>query len=103
MVSTRAQVGRLRRVAEAALASYSLPAGRLTFVSHGENTTFRHDSPTGRLLVRVHRPQRHGGDVDPVAPVASELAWLDALRAETPVHVPEPVRAWATPCSAAAR
>jgi Ser/Thr protein kinase RdoA (MazF antagonist) len=93
MMSRRAQIAGLRRVALAALDQYSLPEGRLTFIAHEENTTFRHDSPAGRLLVRVHRPQRHGGDIDSAAAVRSELAWLQAIRAETDLQVPEPVTA----------
>jgi Ser/Thr protein kinase RdoA (MazF antagonist) len=93
MMSRRAQIAGLRRVALAALDQYSLPEGRLTFIAHEENATFRHDSPAGRLLVRVHRPQRHGGDIDSAAAVRSELAWLQAIRAETDLQVPEPVTA----------
>ena len=72
---------------------YRLPDGRLTFVTHGENTTFRHDSAAGRHLVRVHRPQRHGRDVDSTAAIRSELAWLEAIRADTELAVPEPLSA----------
>ena len=81
MTSRRAQIARMRRVAVAALDRYALPDGRLTFVTHGENTTFRHDSAAGRYLVRVHRPQRHGRDVDSSAAIRSEIAWLGAIRA----------------------
>jgi Ser/Thr protein kinase RdoA (MazF antagonist) len=91
VTSRQAQVARLRRVALAALDHYLLPAGRLTFLTHGENTTFRHDSPAGSHLVRVHRPQRHGRDVDSAAAIRSEIAWLRAIRAETELSVPEPV------------
>ena len=91
MTSRRTQIARLRRVALAALDQYAVPAGRLTFIAHEENTTFRHDSPLGRLLVRVHRPQRHGRDVDSAAAVRSELAWLTAIRAETDLAVPDPL------------
>ena len=91
--SRRAQVARLRRVALAALDAYPLPEGRLRFVTHGENTTFRHDGPAGSHLVRVHRPQGHGRGVDSAAAVRSELAWLRALRAETDLEVPEVVAA----------
>ena len=91
MTSRRAQVARLRRVALAALDRYGLPEGRLTFVSHGENTTFRLDGPTGRYLVRVHRPQRHGRDVDSATAIRSELVWLRAIRAGSDLAVPEPV------------
>jgi Ser/Thr protein kinase RdoA (MazF antagonist) len=89
MLSRRAQVGRLRRVALAALRDYPLPEGRLTFLTHGENTTFRHESADGRHLVRVHRPQRHGADADPHAAIGSEIAWLQAIRADTDLEVPE--------------
>jgi Ser/Thr protein kinase RdoA (MazF antagonist) len=91
MTSRRAQVAQLRQVALAALDHYPVPEGRLRFVSHGENTTFRHESPAGRHLVRVHRPQRHGGEVDSAAAIRSELDWLRALRAETNLSAPEPV------------
>jgi Ser/Thr protein kinase RdoA (MazF antagonist) len=93
MPSRRAQVGRLRRVALAALDRYPLPDGRLTFVTHGENTTFRHDNAAGRYLVRVHRPQRHGSYVDSTVAVHSELAWLRAFRTDTELAVPEPLAA----------
>ena len=89
MASVRAQIAALRAVALRALRAYPLPDGRLTFVTHGENTTFRHDSPAGRFLVRVHRPQRHGTGVDGAQAVASEIAWLRSIRAETDLEVPE--------------
>lgn len=90
MTSRRAQIDRLRQVALVALDQYTLPEGRLTFVAHGENTTFRHDSAAGRHLVRVHRPRRHGRNVDSTLAIRSELAWLRAIRAETDLKVPEP-------------
>ena len=93
MSSRRAQLVRLRRVAEAALDLYPLPTGRLTFVSHGENTTFRHESSAGRHLVRVHRPQRHGRGVDSAAAIRSEIAWLQAIRAESELAVPQALSA----------
>jgi len=91
MRSRRAQVARLRQVALAGLDRYPLPEGRLTFVAHGENTTFRHDSSAGRQLVRVHRNQRHGRGVDSTAAIRSELDWLRAIRADTDLAVPEPL------------
>ena len=93
MTSRRARIARLRQVAVAALGFYALPEGRLTFVSHGENTTFRHDSSAGRHLVRVHRHQRHGRDIDSVAAIRSELCWLQAIRADTDLFVPEALAA----------
>lgn len=90
-MSRRAELASLRQVALAGLGRYPLATGRLTFVAHGENTTFRYDGADGRHLVRVHRPQRHGVGVDSVAAVRSELTWLRALRRDTQLAVPEPV------------
>jgi len=83
----------MRQVALAALTRYPLPPGRLRFVDHGENTTFRHESTNGRYLVRVHRTQRHGRDVDTASAIRSEIAWLRAIRAETDLLVPEALAA----------
>ena len=93
MLSRRSQIARLRRVALAALERYPLPEGRLRFVTHGENTTFRHDSSAGSHLVRVHRPQRHGRHADGDAAIRSEIAWLDAIRTDTDLAVPEALTA----------
>ena len=76
VLTRRAEVARLRQVAVAALARYPLAGGRLTFVDHGENTTFRHHGADGSHLVRVHRPQRHGRGVDSATAIRSEIAWL---------------------------
>jgi len=96
MLSYRRQIARMRRVAVQALDAYPLADPVLRFVAHGEDTTFRVDAtaPDGRdrFLLRVHRPARHGRDVDPAAAVGSELAWLAALRADTDLTVPEPLR-----------
>lgn len=90
VLSRRAQIARLRRLAGRALQAYPLRDPRLVFVAHGENTTFRVDDGE-RYLLRVHRPNRHGRDVDSTEAVRSELWWLAALRAETAIAVPEPV------------
>jgi Ser/Thr protein kinase RdoA (MazF antagonist) len=93
VLTRRADLARLRRVAVAALGRYPLAGGRLTFVAHGENTTFRHDGADGSHLVRVHRPHRHGHRIDSVEAIRSELAWLRAIRSDTELAVPEPVAA----------
>jgi len=99
-VSTRTQVARLRRTAARALADYALDNPRLSFITHGENTTFRVDADGGQFLLRVHRPNRHGPGVDSRVAVGSELAWLTALQAESGLNVPTPIRtrggAWTT-------
>jgi Ser/Thr protein kinase RdoA (MazF antagonist) len=91
MRSRRSQIAAVRQVALTALREYPLPEGRLTFVDHGENTTFRHSSSSGDHLVRVHRPQRHGPEVDTAAAIASEIAWLRSIRTDTALEVPEPL------------
>ncbi len=93
MPTRRGQIARLRQVALTALGRYALPDGRLTFVTHGENTTFRHDSAAGRYLVRVHRPHRHGRGTDSAAAIRSEISWLQAIRADTDLFVPEALAA----------
>lgn len=91
MLSRRAEIGRLRRIAVAALRRYPVQAGTLSFVAHGENTTFRLRGADSSFLVRVHRPQRHGVGADQNAAIASEIAWLRAIRADTHLAVPEPM------------
>ncbi|WP_405060046.1 phosphotransferase [Kribbella sp. NBC_01505] len=89
--SKRSQVARIRRTAVRALAAYPINEPRLTFIAHGENTTFRVDSPDGRFLLRVHRANRHGPGVDSRLAVGSELDWLAALQADTDLQVPTPI------------
>jgi Ser/Thr protein kinase RdoA (MazF antagonist) len=96
MLSNRQQVALLRHLAVQALGAYPLVAPELRLVAHGENTTFRVDAmaPGGRdrFLLRIHRPARHGQRLDSAAAVGPELDWLTALRADTGLSVPEPLR-----------
>ena len=59
----------------------------LSLVNVSENATFRADDPhdAAPLMVRVHRPGYHTR-----AEIQSELAWIDALRAEEIVPIPAP-------------
>ena len=93
MSTRRGQLTRLRQLALAALSRYPIAEGRLTFIAHEENTTYRHDGADGSHLVRVHRPQRHGHGVDTTKAVRSEIAWLQAIREDTGLEVPVPVAA----------
>jgi len=63
------------------------PATQVSLVSVSENATFRADDPEreGPLILRVHRPGYHTR-----MEIASELAWIEALRAERIVDIPEP-------------
>jgi len=89
----RGQLGRLRRLAETALAAYGFQPARLVPLAHMENTTFQVDSPGGeRYVLRIHRTT--GSPFHPArsaAEVWSEMSWLSALRCETGLAVPEPV------------
>ena len=62
----------------------------LTLLNVSENATFLVEEPaTGaRTVLRVHRRGYHGPDQ-----IASELAWLDALRDETGLRTPRVVPA----------
>lgn len=75
-------------MATSALRAYPMSPRRLTFLTHGENTTFRLDCDEGRFLMRVHRPLRHGRSLDPHVAIGSELTWLRAIAASTDVGVP---------------
>jgi Ser/Thr protein kinase RdoA (MazF antagonist) len=86
-LSRRGQLVSLRRVGRAALAAYGLEDARLTLLSHQYNTTFRVEAPGGPYVLRISRPQVHTAET-----IESEMAWLDALRRETDLGVPEPVR-----------
>lgn len=96
MLSHRQRVARVRRLALRALEAYPLVDQDLRFIADEENATFRVDAtaPDGRdrFLLRVHRPARHGRNVDSAAAVDSELRWLTALRSGTDLFVPAPFR-----------
>jgi Ser/Thr protein kinase RdoA (MazF antagonist) len=86
-------MGRLRRLAEAALVAYGVAPARLVALVHLENTTFRVETPGGdRYVLRIHRAS--GSPVHPprsVADVRSETTWLFVLRQEAGLAVPEPM------------
>ncbi len=71
-----------------AIARFGLPAlARVTFVRHGENTTYKIAGPHGRrFALRVHRPGYQTTEA-----IRSELAWMESLRSggvRTPAPVP---------------
>ena len=84
----REQVARLRGVARAALDRYALTDARVTLLAHEHHTTFRVQAAGDTYVLRVTRPGVHTP-----ATVASEMAWLQALRADTDLGVPAPVAA----------
>jgi Ser/Thr protein kinase RdoA (MazF antagonist) len=76
---------RVRGCAIDALAAYGgHPGATVEFLNVSENATFLFSDPdTGPSVLRVHRLGYHTEQE-----IASELAWMDALRAEAGVHTP---------------
>ena len=63
-------------------------AGTASLINHSENHTFRVDAPFGETFsLRVHRPGYQSR-----ATIESELAWLTALRRDTNLPVPRPIK-----------
>jgi Ser/Thr protein kinase RdoA (MazF antagonist) len=60
----------------------------MTSLGYAENATFRVAADGARYMLRLNRPHVHTSDA-----VASEMVWLSALRRDTDLAVPEPVRA----------
>ncbi len=78
-----------RAFAETALPLYGFgPSTTLRLLSLSENATYLAEDDARRLVVRVHRPGYHS-----VEAIRSELWWMAALGAETPVSTPTPVAA----------
>jgi Ser/Thr protein kinase RdoA (MazF antagonist) len=79
----------LLEIASRAVRAYGSDDAELTLLNVSENATFLVERPTGeRTVLRVHRREYHG---EPQ--IASELAWLDALRAEAGIRTPRVVPA----------
>jgi Ser/Thr protein kinase RdoA (MazF antagonist) len=81
---------RLQGLAERAVRRYDLPGGvTLKLINVSENATYRVDDPaTGAAwALRVHREDYHSRTA-----IASELAWLLALKADGAAITPSPLR-----------
>lgn len=82
-------------VAHKALEGYGLANSPYQYLQHSENVTFKVRHPDGRArLLRIHVPRvarmgEHGSNPEVVK---SELLWLEALRRETDLPVPQPIR-----------
>ncbi len=83
-----AQLPILLQVAERATQSYALPPGlEVALINLSENATYRVQAPDGRRwALRVHRDGYHSR-----VAIASELAWLTALRDHSVVVTPRSV------------
>ena len=92
------------RLAEAALERYGLRDARLERLRHGFTQVFRVVSPTGdEFALRMYGLPpadvpasdvrvRTGSALRSPETLRQQLAWLYALRRETNLHVPEPIR-----------
>jgi len=78
---------RLEQVAHAAVPAFGLPArSGVRMINLSENATYKVETPDGRrFAMRVHRAGYHSRNA-----IASELAWVEALRAGSPVITPVP-------------
>jgi Ser/Thr protein kinase RdoA (MazF antagonist) len=76
---------RVTRLAQRALAAYGCdPAAEVRLLNVSENATYLVDDPDdGLSVLRVHRLGYHSD-----AEIESELAWMDALRADAGVRTP---------------
>jgi Ser/Thr protein kinase RdoA (MazF antagonist) len=78
-------VERLEGLARRGLSAYGVgPDATLELLNISENATYLVDDPAGgRTILRVHRRGYHNH-----AQISSELAWLDALRADAGIRTP---------------
>lgn len=86
---TDAFVESLRLGAAALVGEWGLsPETAVSLLNISENATFRADDPAAArpIILRVHRPNYHSR-----AEIASELAWIDALRETSIAPIAEPL------------
>src|SRR5690348_13766660 len=86
---------RVTRCAQAALREYGChPDASVSLMNVSENATYLIEDPAaGPSVLRVHRLGYHSQ-----AEIASELAWMDALRAEAGVRTPQVLRTQGGEC-----
>ena len=87
-LSTKAQLARVEKLVRQALPLYGLPPdSEVKLLSYSENATYLVRPPGGlRRVLRINRPGYH-----PRANIASELAWVEAIRRDTPIVTAEPI------------
>jgi Ser/Thr protein kinase RdoA (MazF antagonist) len=84
-----ADISALDRLAERSIRRFALPPGVVPkLINISENATYRLDAATGnRWALRIHREGYHSRTA-----IASELAWLAALKESNAANVPAPIR-----------
>jgi Ser/Thr protein kinase RdoA (MazF antagonist) len=86
-LSMRGQLQRLGTLARTALTHYHLNDPRITPLRHEANTTFRVITAGGeQYVMRIQRPGQRTLEA-----IHSEILWLNALRRDTNLAVPEPI------------
>lgn len=86
LLSTRAQILRLRQDALRILEQYPIGVARLRCISHSFNTIFRVDTTDGlKFALRINVNSRR-----PMAALNAEIAWLEALSQDTDLILPQP-------------
>ncbi len=85
---TRAQLRRVEQLARQALPLFALsPGSQIKLLNYSENATYLIHPPDGiRRVLRINRPGYH-----PRAHIASELAWVNALKRDTGIITAEPI------------
>ena len=83
-------LSRLESGLRTALPTWGVDAtARLSLLTISENATFLVEEASGRrLILRVHRPGYHSTEE-----IASELKWIEALRAGAVIATPKPIHA----------
>jgi Ser/Thr protein kinase RdoA (MazF antagonist) len=87
-LNTKAQLARVEKLVRQALPLYGLSHdSEVKLLSYSENATYLIRSPgQPPRVLRINRPGYH-----PRANIASELAWVEAIRRDTPIVTAEPI------------
>ena len=96
-LTQRGRIRRYREVAEAALAAYGMQDADIRFNHDSGNVSFRVRRPESgpaddRFLPGQYVLRLHQDDYQETAAIRSELQWVEALRLEADLPVPEPIR-----------
>src|SRR5258708_26242214 len=84
--SRRSQLLHLRRLAEEAVQRFGLSDPQLRPLQHWLNTTYQVKADGQRYALRIQRAAQQDR-----AEVQSELVWVQVLRAEAGLEVPQPM------------
>lgn len=87
MIYDETFLGRMTDVLRASLPEWGFPAtATLRLLTISENATFLVEDAERRSIIRVHRPGYHSE-----TEIRSELAWIEALRADAVIDTPRPL------------